>query len=424
MLSIRKAYYWIFIYFLVIQIFATNLVRFTDELGVLFMLILIALDIAINKNFKRYTSIYCVVGIMAFYAVYSVVALNFNTPVAVANDFIIQLKPYIPFFLAYTLAPEFTPSEKKTIKKICVTISVIVVLFGIISFINMRIVRNLLGHVAFIGIITTLVSSLYLLMSIDKDGNLSKRDLTTATLMMVGGLTCTRSKFYGEFIFAMYLFYLYKPGVLKRVQIKQLILFCVVFVTIIWAAWEKISFYFLMESMDGFDEELLAHFARPALYAGMGMILIEFPFLGTGLASFATYASSPSVNYSEVYRMFDLDKVWGLSYHVPHFICDAFFPELAQFGLVGIALFILFFAWIYKKMRLLLHAKGKYAFAVAMLIFASIFIESTTGSAFVQAGIGVMQMSILGLSIAQFRNLDKQKTREILASDYHKIENK
>ena len=72
----------------------------------------------------------------------------------------------------------------------------------------------------------------------------------------------------------MYLFYLYKPGVLKRVQIKQLILFCVVFVTIIWAAWEKISFYFLMESMDGFDEELLAHFARPALYAGMGMILL------------------------------------------------------------------------------------------------------------------------------------------------------
>ena len=57
MLSIRKAYYWIFVYFLVIQALAPKLVGFSDELGVLFMLILIALDIAINKNFKRYTSI-------------------------------------------------------------------------------------------------------------------------------------------------------------------------------------------------------------------------------------------------------------------------------------------------------------------------------------------------------------------------------
>ena len=206
MLSIRKAYYWIFIYFLIVQALAPTLVGFSDELGVLFMLILIALDIAINKNFKRYTSIYCVVGIMAFYAVYSVVALNFNTPKAIANDFIIQLKPYIPFFLVYAIAPEFTPSEKETIKKICVVMSVIVVLLGIVSFVNMRIVRNLLGHVAFVGIITTLVSSVYMLMSIDKEGRVSKRDLSIATLMLVGGLTCTRSKFYGEFIFAMYLF--------------------------------------------------------------------------------------------------------------------------------------------------------------------------------------------------------------------------
>ena len=423
MLSIRKAYYWIFIYFLIVQALAPALVGFSDELGVLFMLILIALDIAINKNFKRYTSIYCVVGIMAFYAVYSVVALNFNTPKAIANDFIIQLKPYIPFFLVYAIAPEFTPSEKDTIKKTCVVMSVIVVLLGIVSFVNMRIVRNLLGHVAFVGIITTLVSSVYMLMSIDKEGRVSKRDLSIATLMLVGGLTCTRSKFYGEFIFAMYLFYLYKPGVLKRVKIKQLILFCVIFFAIIWAAWEKISFYFLTDGIDGFDEEMLVHLARPALYAGMGMILIDFPLLGSGLASFATYASTPSVNYSEVYRMFDLDKVWGLSYNVPHFICDCFFPELAQFGLIGIAIFILFFAWVYKKMRLLLHTKGKYAFAVAMLIFASVFIEGTTGSAFMQAA-GVMQMSILGLSIAQFRNIDKQKAREILASDYHNTVNK
>ena len=204
MLSIRKVYYWIFVYFLVIQALAPKLVGFTDELGVLFMLILIALDIAVNKNFKRYTSICCVVGIMAFYAVYSVVALKFNTPKAIANDFIIQLKPYIPFFLVYAIAPEFTPSEKETIKKVCVALSVIVLLFGIISFVNMRIVNNLLGHVAYVGIINTLVSSVYLLMSIDKDGKVSKLDLGIATLMLVGGLTCTRSKFYGEFIFAMY----------------------------------------------------------------------------------------------------------------------------------------------------------------------------------------------------------------------------
>ena len=51
MLSLSRAYFWIFIYMLLAQILAPALFKSADELGVLFMAMLIALDLAINRDF-------------------------------------------------------------------------------------------------------------------------------------------------------------------------------------------------------------------------------------------------------------------------------------------------------------------------------------------------------------------------------------
>ena len=54
MLSIRKTYFWIHLYMLFIQVLSPAIFKPADELGVLFMLILIGLDMAVNRDFVRY----------------------------------------------------------------------------------------------------------------------------------------------------------------------------------------------------------------------------------------------------------------------------------------------------------------------------------------------------------------------------------
>ena len=78
MLSIRKTYFWIHLYMLFIQVLSPSIFKSADELGVLFMLILICLDMAVNRQVARYKGMFIVAGIISFYALYSLFFLKFN----------------------------------------------------------------------------------------------------------------------------------------------------------------------------------------------------------------------------------------------------------------------------------------------------------------------------------------------------------
>lgn len=87
--------------------------------------------------------------------------------------------------------------------------------------------------------------------------------------------------------------------------------------------------------------------SRPAMLLTSGQILLDyFPF-GCGLGSFGTYASA--TYYSPVYEAYGLNHLWGLSKDMPIFICDAFYPGLAQFGIAGILLYLFFWYNIVRK---------------------------------------------------------------------------
>ena len=76
-------------------------------------------------------------------------------------------------------------------------------------------------------------------------------------------------------------------------------------------------------------------FARAALYIRAPQALMDHFFLGSGLASYATY-SSGIIGYSLLYKEYNLDEVWGLLEGDCPFVSDTYFPELVQFGMVGI----------------------------------------------------------------------------------------
>ena len=133
-----------------------------------------------------------------------------------------------------------------------------------------------------------------------------------------------------------------------------------------------------------------------------------FPF-GCGLASFASFPSQEW--YSNVYYEYGINNVWGLSLKNPGFICDAFYPSLAQFGFAGLILFIWYWVYAYGFLRTMLRTdarKYKYPFIIGSLIICYILIESTTGNVISQ-NVGVMPIMLLGIVAAQGRELREAK---------------
>lgn len=412
MLSINRIYFYIFIYMLLIQIPSIILITFLDELGIAFLTGLICLDLLVNCKFKKYMCLYIIEGILAFYALYSMIILNFNTVPAILNDYVLQMKPFIPFCITYAIAPEFTNPMKSVVKVVCIIIPITLFIIYITGTIYITI-----SHPAFLGIISFNCSLIYLYCSIKNDGSMCLKDFLIVIAILLIGLTSTRSKFYGEFVITLYFLLFYKPGVLKRINVKQITLFSAAIIIMLIVTWNKIEYYFIMGNSDTFDSDALQAYARPVLYATMLLILQDYPLLGSGLASFATYSSGPDINYSLIYFKYGIDKVWGLSEQMPDFICDAFYPELAQFGLIGIMLFIFFFVWIYQKLRLLLYLNGKWQYVIGLLVITFIIIESIAGTVIVQAG-GMIAMMILGMIVAKYKHISNEKARLIFKHNY------
>ncbi len=412
MLSINKAYFWIFIYMMISQLLAPTLFKSADELGVLFMFVIIALDLAINRNFKRYNGLFLVVGIMSFYAIYSMTALNFNIKSAIVHDFIIELKPFVAFFIGYAFAPRFTTKQKQILKGITIVMVVLLMIIFITGLTDL-----LLKHIAYFGSTAFILFLIYMFCGVKKDGTISRNDFGTAIFILAIGLLCTRSKYYGEAVMALFMFLLYKPGTFRKISHKQVLIMLCVVGAVLAVSWSKINYYFLTGNNDTFDADTVHTFARPELYGGMILLLFDYPLLGSGLASYATFASAPSVNYSLVYAKYDLNQIFGLSEQYYAFICDAFYASLAQFGLIGIGLFIYFFVWIYQKLRLTLHSEGKYIFSVGVLVIIYVLIENVGGTFFTQSG-GLLSMMILGQITGKYRLTTKEDKQEILNSDY------
>ena len=148
-------------------------------------------------------------------------------------------------------------------------------------------------------------------------------------------------------------------------------------ILVLIVAWTKIDYYFISGGQEDmlYDEDVIESFARPVMYASMFVVLSMYPLFGSGLASFGTYASA--TNYSRLYAEIGIDNVFGLSEDYGNFICDAFYPELAQFGLVGIVLFVAFFLWVNKRLSLFLYLNGKILYVAGLMAIIVLLIESS-----------------------------------------------
>ena len=395
MLKIDRIAIWIFIIFFALVIPSLVLVKFIDELMTFSMLGLAAADILVNRQWRRYRLLYILLGVMAFYIIYSCTWVHYNSLKAILTGAILELKPYIPLAILLSIAPKVTAAERRAMRFVALlNISFCLIALSSLTYFT----TFIFGPIAIYGGVCILSAMVYLFASISPDGRFSRQHLIVGIAMLCLGLFCTRSKYYGEFVLSLFFLFIYKPGMLRHMTMSRIFLLSAILVLVIAVAYQKISFYFLDAiDINHIDLNKMDSYARMALYAMMFVVLGMHPAFGSGLASYASFASSKS--YSSLYYKLGIDKVYGLSPSKPDFISDAYYPSLAQFGIVGIILYIWLWTYVYSFLRPLTRSdstEDHTVFRIAAIIFCFIFIEMIAGT-MVFMGPGELMVMLLAL---------------------------
>ena len=307
---------------------------------------------------------------------------------------LIQIKPYLAFFCVYSMMPRFSESQKNIMKSICLVFWFLLLLMGLGKAVEPRILFHLMGHPAYYAAAVVCVSLCYLYCS--KFTNLDK--ITFVALLSIG-LISGRSKFYGFFALATFITFYFSNIKQFKLDAKNIMIILLTIVAVLFVAREKIYFYFYQTLTSEVDKDMIA---RYVLYATAPQILIDyFPF-GSGFASFGTFSSG--VYYSSIYSKYGIDGVWGMSKDHYNFIADTYYPSLAQFGIVGIILYITF--WIYILMKAIKFHKRTYnmkCLSMVLMIIGFFIIEGTTDSTFTTHR-GFFVLMLLGLILSDLKN--------------------
>lgn len=372
-----------------------------DEICALLLLIFFGYAIFKTDGWYINKSFLVISAIFLFYLCYSFY-IGSNTKKAIVSDFIIQFKPYLAFLAVYYLKPQFSDNQKSILRIICFTFWLILLFLGILSVIIPGIIDILMFHVAFFAASVIAVSFLFYYC-----GGNTQKDRLIFILMLSVGLFSTRAKFYGFYLLAVILT-LYSPYIKDlKINAKTIIAFLVIVAGIVLAGWQKLDLYFAI-SGDAEDVET-GLLARMMLYLTSVDVLVDyFPF-GSGFASFASYSSG--VYYSPLYAKYGIDKIWGMNSVDYSYIADTYYPCLAQFGVVGILLFMYFFFYVahktYKIFKLNHNPKN---LVIALLIIGYFLIESIADATFTGHR-GFFMMIILGLLFAD-RNDKRSEIHE------------
>ena len=395
MRGIAKFYTWFWIIYFPVCIAFTEIVNFdwSDEiLTVLLLLYAITKQRFLVKDKKRMMEINIYIGLMIFYLVYSLI-MRVTTPRGVYLDFLQQLRPYAVFYLTWMMAPQFSPKQQKRIKWVML-LSFIGYLFAF-KF-KPELVTPYGGmESAVYGQLALCCAIIYYLFS-----KQTKWNRNIAIIIMLLGLVSGKSKYFGECVCFIALVMFVKSRI-KFTSVSTLLKLAALSAVVIFFTWTKFNAYYV----EGFQEDAQA-MARPATYeTGMTIMFKDYIPFGSGLGSFGTSAAAKE--YSPIYYKYHLDEVWGLDPSNPMFLADAFYPTLAEFGIVG----LFFFLWFWKR-RLWEANKipNLIYYRMALMCILALALESTADSSYL-SGKGMGYFMILALCLNSARKVNVPRIR-------------
>lgn len=355
-----------------------SLMGFTyiDEIIALFLFVESIFRNKIGSEYRKFLFLSFV------FLLYSIIR-KVNVVPAAFTDFFIITKPFIAFYSVYYMGILLNDKQKNVLRRI-IFILALVFFFG--ALINYDLfVWTVPSHASRFATMMVVLAFMYYYCS--------KREKTSIWITIVilsVSLLSLRSKAYGFFTIVFVFLYFFNSKKFKLNIISLIVVLGGLFL-VIFVSWEKISYYFMEGTQSDYIEDYMA---RPALYTGAVWVLKDYPIMGPGLGTYASYASAKY--YSPLYAQYNLDKVYGLN-ETGSFINDTFFPSLAQYGLVGIFFFFFFFYRRYLDIKENKLSNGNVIwFKMSLLFFMFFFIESTSDSTFVQNR-GVVMMILFAM---------------------------
>lgn len=317
-------------------------------------------------------------SIVLFYIIYSKIT-SVNIFRAQLRDLISITKPFLCFYAAYYMKYTLTAEHKKILSRLSLLFGVC--LWGILPFIN-----SLYANTAAFYTPCVLCAATYLVFS-----RKGKRDWIIALFLLIPGLFTGRSKFYTEFVIFVFVAFFWKKSI--KISLKWIFVAIILAAVSIFISWTKFNIYFVSGVENGV--------ARSLLYVKSFSVFMDYFPCGSGLGTFATDASGKY--YSPLYYIYDLDKVYGLSpdnYGTDDdFFSDTFYPVLiAEFGLLGIISFILFWKARFKNI-----SKESPGFKLFIFLLFFVLIESIASPTFVTMTMIPIMLAIGMLSSGKFQ---------------------
>lgn len=391
MREIAKFYTWFWIIYFPVCIAFTTIVNYdwSDEiLTVLLLVYAFFKQRYLVKDRKRWNEIMVYIVLMAFYLVYSL-AIQVTTTRGVMLDFLQQLRPYFVFYLTWVLAPQFNPLQKRLIKWVMLA-SFFVYLVAFIY--NPSLIDPYAGTEGGVGVaesaalgqLALCCAMIYYLFS-----KQNKANRNIAILIMLLGLISGKSKYFGECIcFIALVMFVYRK--IKFNSFGTLLKVGILGAVVLFFTWTKFNIYYV----EGFQEGAEVR-ARPLTYKiGRQIMFHDYVPFGSGLGSFATAAAAKE--YSPLYYKYHMDDVWGLTPENPMFLADAFYPTLAEYGIVG----LFFFLWFWKRRLWEANAVDNIVYyRMALMCILALALESIADSSYL-SGKGMGYFMILAVCLS------------------------
>ncbi len=386
------------LYSLIFQNFIKNyfhLFQYFDE-----FLAIIGLIVAIfckkDKNDKRI--IICIISIFIL-GIVSNIIYKYQGTSLIIMDMVLSFK----FFFVYFLTKKLISYDfiKDNEQKIRVHIKIITILLFAITVLNYIFVFwpselrfGIMSNKLFYdhpSVVASICVFLYAMLDLTKDRKNRKRNFIYDLLLYIMILSTLRYKAIGAAIIIVLISqYINKKQV--AIKFNKLIPIAIVAFAI---GWNQINYYYIE----------LSDSARNQLTVKSIEIAKDYFPLGTGFGTYGSYVSG--VNYSPVYKLYNMQYIQGLTPKDPSFISDTFWPMiLGQFGLFGFIAYIYIIYRIYKNTQNDFDEKeiGFYVAKIISLLY--LIILSTSDSSFVNSS-AIPFAIILGINMKKDDKYEK-----------------
>lgn len=339
--------------------------------------------------------------ILTFFTIYGLL-FGANIQKAVLRDLVQWIRPFSVIYCTWILNPQFTKKQKM----IMLYSMIATMMAWFIYHPEARGGEN--AEFAVLGQLAMCTGMAWYLLT-----DPTKTNTYIATALVLSGMLAPKFKFLGEVVCFIYVIYFMRSR-LKFKSPKTAISIALMMAVVLYVTWFKFEAYYVSGFQEGAER-----MARPESYkVAFGQILWDyFPF-GSGMGSFGCAAAADF--YSPLYYKYKMDDIWGLTPDNPMFLADAFYPTLAQIGVVGIFFFCVFWKRRFQEMNRIVDMRY---YKVAWITVFCLAIEQTADTSFL-SGKGMGYCMLIALCLNANRNLmmERAKIRKLIAHEKKLVE--